>query len=67
MQNSKEYFDKVASDWDNMRNDFFPEDVRIEAYKIANIEASVSDMESVCPFITEREIKMIKIDWKPKT
>lgn len=68
MQNSKEYFDKVASDWDNMRNDFFPEDVRIEAYKAANIEAgkTAADIGAGTGFISEgllkQNINVIAVD-----
>lgn len=38
MKQSKEYFDEVASNWDNMRNDFFSDDVRKVAYKTAHVE-----------------------------
>lgn len=68
MQNSKEYFDKVASDWDNMRNDFFPEAVRIKAYEVANIVAgkTAADIGAGTGFISEglleKNINVIAVD-----
>lgn len=59
MTQSKEYFDEVASNWDNMRNNFFSDDVRQVAYKIASIEerTMAADIGAGTGFITEGLIK----------
>jgi ubiquinone/menaquinone biosynthesis C-methylase UbiE len=35
---NKVYFDQVASQWDGMRESFFPEAVREKALSIANVQ-----------------------------
>lgn len=68
MEQSKEYFDEVASNWDNMRNDFFSNEVRLIAYKTANVEAEkiAADIGAGTGFITEglieKNIKVIAVD-----
>ncbi|GKX66234.1 class I SAM-dependent methyltransferase [Inconstantimicrobium mannanitabidum] len=68
MEQSKDYFDKVASNWDSMRNDFFSNDVRLAAYKRANIEEGkiAADIGAGTGFITggliEKNVKVIAID-----
>ncbi|MFW2487820.1 class I SAM-dependent methyltransferase [Clostridium chromiireducens] len=68
MNQSKEYFDKVASKWDNMRTDFFSDGVRLIAYKTANIEEGkiAADIGAGTGFITEglikNNLKVIAID-----
>lgn len=67
-ESGKDYSDTITAFLqDETRGVLHIKNIALTPQEIANIEASVSDMESVCPFITEREIKMIKIDWKPKT
>lgn len=68
MNLSKEYFDEVASSWDGMRNDFFSNEVRMIAYKTANIEEGkvAADIGSGTGFISEglinNNIKVIAVD-----
>lgn len=68
MNLSKEYFDEVASSWDDMRNEFFSNEVRTLAYKIANIEEGkvAADIGSGTGFISEglinSNIKVIAVD-----
>lgn len=68
MKQSKEYFDEVASNWDNMRNNFFSDDVRKTAYKTAHIEEGkiAADIGAGTGFITEglikKNIKVIAVD-----
>lgn len=68
MKQSKEYFDEVASNWDNMRNNFFSDDVRKAAYKTAHVEEGkiAADIGAGTGFITEglikRNIKVIAVD-----
>ncbi|MVX66347.1 methyltransferase domain-containing protein [Clostridium chromiireducens] len=68
MNQSKEYFDKVASNWDNMRTDFFSDEVRQIAYKTADIEEGkiAADIGAGTGFITEglikNNLKVIAID-----
>jgi len=38
IMSSKEYFEKVAEEWDEMRREFFSEEVREKAYEMAQIE-----------------------------
>lgn len=68
MKQSKKYFDEVASNWDNMRNDFFSDEVRLAAYKTANVEDGklASDIGAGTGFITEglinKNVKVIAVD-----
>lgn len=68
MKQSKEYFDEVASNWDNMRNDFFSDEVRLVAYKTADVEEGklAADIGAGTGFITEglieRNINVIAVD-----
>lgn len=68
MKQSKEYFDGVASNWDNMRNDFFSADVRLVSYNAAKIEEGkiAADIGAGTGFITEglidKNVKVIAID-----
>lgn len=68
MKQSKDYFDEVSSNWDNMRNNFFSNDVRQVAYKTANVEAGkiAADIGAGTGFITEglieKNIKVIAVD-----
>lgn len=68
MNQSKDYFDKVASNWDNMRTDFFLDEVRLVAYNTANIKEGkiAADVGAGTGFITEglikNNLKVIAID-----
>lgn len=68
MDESKKYFDKVASNWDNMRTDFFPDNVRLVAYETAQIEEGkiAADIGAGTGFITEgliqKNAKVIAVD-----
>lgn len=56
---SQQYFDNVASQWDDMRTDFFSEAVRIKAITSANLKpgALAADIGAGTGFITEGLIK----------
>ncbi len=68
MKQSKEYFDEVASNWDNMRNDFFSDEVRLVAYKAADVQERkvAADIGAGTGFITEglinKNVKVIAVD-----
>ncbi|OOM76703.1 class I SAM-dependent methyltransferase [Clostridium sp. BL-8] len=68
MKESKEYFDEVASNWDNMRNDFFSDEVRLVAYKTADVQERkvAADIGAGTGFITEglinKNVKVIAVD-----
>jgi len=49
------YFKQVANDWDNLRTDFFTEEVREKAYMIADVKAGnlAADIGAGTGFITE--------------
>ncbi len=53
--NSKEYFEQVAGQWDEMRQSFFSENVREAAYAIANPEAGqvAADIGAGTGFMTD--------------
>jgi len=65
---SKNYFDKVAPDWDNMLTGFFQVGVRKRAIKEANIKANavVADIGAGSGFISEGllglNVKIIAVD-----
>lgn len=68
MKKSKEYFDEVSSNWDNMRNDFFSDEVRLVAYKTADVQERkvAADIGAGTGFITEglinKNVKVIAVD-----
>lgn len=68
MEQSKGYFDKVASNWDNMRSDFFSDEVRIVAYNTANVEEGkiAADIGAGTGFISEgllkKNVNVIAVD-----
>ncbi|EHI98705.1 Methyltransferase type 11 [Clostridium sp. DL-VIII] len=68
MKESKEYFDEVSSNWDNMRNDFFSDEVRLVAYKTADVQERkvAADIGAGTGFITEglinKNVKVIAVD-----
>jgi ubiquinone/menaquinone biosynthesis C-methylase UbiE len=53
--NSKEYFEKVADQWDEMRSSFFSEKVREKAYRVADIKKGkqAADIGAGTGFVTE--------------
>lgn len=57
--NNKEYFNKVATNWDKMRDNFFPEKVRETAFKVANVKPgkSAADIGAGTGFISEGLLK----------
>lgn len=65
---SKEYFENIAHEWDEMRQNFFPESVREVAYKAADIKPGqvAADIGAGTGFITEgllyRDVKVIAVD-----
>jgi ubiquinone/menaquinone biosynthesis C-methylase UbiE len=68
MMNSKEYFDKVAKQWDDMRSQFFSEAVREKAFSVAEAEPGelAADIGAGTGFITEgllaRGVRVIAVD-----
>jgi ubiquinone/menaquinone biosynthesis C-methylase UbiE len=65
---SKEFFDQVASQWDQMRTGYFSEAVREKAMDIAGVEAGrkAADLGAGTGFITEgllrRGLQVIAVD-----
>jgi ubiquinone/menaquinone biosynthesis C-methylase UbiE len=65
---SKLYFKEVANQWDNMREEFFTEEVRDKAYKVAKVKIGelAADIGAGTGFITEgllkRGLKVIAVD-----
>ncbi len=65
---SKKYFDKVANQWDTMREVFFSEVVREKAFTVAHIEPGkvAADIGAGTGFMTEglvkRGLKVIAVD-----
>jgi len=65
---SKNYFDKVAPQWDKMRETFFSKAVREKAFAVAAVEAGklAADIGAGTGFITEglieKGLKVIAID-----
>ncbi len=57
--NSKKYFDKVSSQWDDMRKSFFSESVREKAFSVAGIQAGkiAADIGAGTGFMTEGLIR----------
>jgi len=68
---SKDYFEKVANKWDEMRQGFFPESVRDAAYETANIKPgqTAADIGAGTGFLSEglvgRGANVIAIDQSP--
>ncbi len=68
MVKSKEYFNEVATEWDNMRSDFFSEQVRNVAYELAEIREGLTavDIGAGTGFVSEgllkKGVKVIAID-----
>lgn len=67
--NSKNYFNDVANQWDSIRQDFFSEDVREKAYKIAGVKKGelAADIGSGTGFLSEgllqKGVNVIAIDY----
>ena len=57
--NSKKYFDKVASQWDEMQKSFFSEAVRNKAFSIAGVQKGeiAADIGAGTGFVTEGLIR----------
>ena len=72
MPGSKPYFDRVASDWDRLRESFFSDAVRGKAYAKAGLVAgqSAADLGAGTGYITEgllaRGLHVIAIDQSPE-
>ncbi|MDD3141235.1 MAG: class I SAM-dependent methyltransferase [Lachnospiraceae bacterium] len=68
MKNSKEYFDEIAVEWDDMQTSFFSSEVREYAYNMAQVEGGkiAADIGAGTGFITEgllkKNIKVVAID-----
>ncbi len=66
--NSKEYFDEVAQQWDNMQQSFFSEDIREKAFSVAGVKKGMiaADIGAGSGFITEgligKGLKVIAVD-----
>ena len=66
--NSKKYFDKVATQWDNMQQSFFSEDVRDKAFSVARVQKGkiAADIGAGSGFISEglihKGLKVIAVD-----
>ena len=69
--NSKEYFDGLAPQWDDLRRNYFPESVREKALDTAGVRpgATAADIGAGTGFITEallaRGLKVIAVDQSP--
>ena len=65
---SKEYFDEVASQWDEMRETFFSEAVRQKAYAVADVQPGklAADIGAGSGFVTagliEKGLRVIAVD-----
>jgi ubiquinone/menaquinone biosynthesis C-methylase UbiE len=57
---SKTYFDNVAPEWDTMRQNFFPEEVRVTALARAKVipDTMAADLGAGSGFMTEALLKM---------
>ncbi len=66
--NSKNYFDRVATRWDQMRREFFSENVRETAFAVAKLQKGklAADIGAGTGFITEgllrRGLRVIAVD-----
>lgn len=65
---SKAYFNEVATQWDQMRSNFFPESVREQAYAAAGVHAGqlAVDVGAGSGFVTEgllaRGLRVVAVD-----
>lgn len=65
---SKDYFQQVAKEWDEMRKDFFSEEVREKAYSVAKVKKGevAADIGAGTGFVSEgllqRGLKVIAVD-----
>lgn len=65
---SKKYFDKVAPQWDEMRQSFFTESVREKAFAVASVEAGkiAADIGAGTGFVTagliQKGLKVMAVD-----
>lgn len=65
---SKDYFNKIAKNWDDMRKGFFSETVREKAFKLSKIEKGkiAADIGAGTGFITQglidRGLKVVAFD-----
>lgn len=65
---SKQYFDKVAEQWDEMRESFFSENVREKAFTVATVQQGklAADIGAGTGFITgglvQRGLRVIAVD-----
>jgi ubiquinone/menaquinone biosynthesis C-methylase UbiE len=65
---SKQYFDRVATQWDQMWKSFFPDSVREVAFATANVQAGkrAADIGAGTGFLTEglvqKGLKVIAVD-----
>jgi ubiquinone/menaquinone biosynthesis C-methylase UbiE len=72
MPGSKDYFDKVANDWDEMREEFFPDAVREAVFDLAEAQEGeiAADIGAGTGFLTEglleRGLKVIAVDQSPE-
>ena len=68
---SKGYFEKVASKWDNMKESFFSDSARKKAFEIAKIKKddTIADIGAGTGYITEglieKNVKVIAVDQSP--
>ena len=68
---SKEYFDKVAENWDTMRGEFFPNSLREKAVRVAGVQPGgvAADIGAGSGFVTEEllnhNVRIIAIDESP--
>jgi len=69
--NGKEYFDRVAGQWDELRASFFSEAVREKAFAVAKVQPGklAADIGAGTGFITEgliqKGLKVIAVDPSP--
>ncbi len=68
---SKDYFDKVAAEWDHMRKVFFSNNVRLEAYSYIDVKSKpfVVDVGAGTGFVSEGLIELgvnvVAVDQSP--
>lgn len=68
---SKQYFDEIAGEWDSIRQDLFPESVRVKAIAAAKVHAGqiAADLGAGSGFITEELLKhgvrVVAVDQSP--